>query len=115
MTVVEPTTAVVRPGDLVLIRMIAWWDSQQIQRALGGIVLSTLPLLWDLFERNTLTWRSGLFAVIAGLFASMGYRRAKSPDVITGNVTLDRANVTALVPPDLAADMKSLGRTPAHA
>ena len=115
MTVVEPTTTVVRPGDLVLVRAIAWTQSQQVRRAFSGIVIATLPLVWDLFDKNTLTWRSGISAIVAGIFASMGYRRLKSPDVITGNATLDRANVTALAPADLVADLKSREETSIHA
>ena len=91
---------------MILVRCISWWDSGQLKRAVSGIVLATLPLLWDLFERNTLTWRSGISAVMAGLFAWIGLSRVKAPDVITGNATLDRANVQALVPASLISDLK---------
>ena len=89
-----------RPGDIILIRAIAWWDSGQIQRAVMGVLLAAAPIFLDLWDRQALTWRSAVSAVLAGLFAWMGLKRAKSPDVVTGIPSFDRANVAATaVPP----------------
>ena len=96
----DPVPTPPRPGDVILVRAIAWWDSGQIQRAITGIVLAAAPILLDLYERQALTWRSAVSAVLAGLFAWMGLKRAKSPDVVTGVKAFDRANVVAAnVPP----------------
>ena len=89
-----------RPGDIILTRAIAWWDSGQIQRAAFGIILAAGPILLDLLDRNALTWRSAVSAVMGGLFAWIGVKRAKSPDVVTGIKAFDKANVAAAnVPP----------------
>jgi hypothetical protein len=88
-----------RPGDIILVRAIAWWDSGQLKRAAAGIALAALPLLWDLVERNALTWRSALMALIGGLFGWMGVKRAKAPDIVTGIPSFDAANVAARMEP----------------
>jgi hypothetical protein len=86
-----------RPGDIILTRAIAWWDSGQIQRAFWGILFTAAPILYDLFQSNELTWRSAASAVGAGLFAWIGFKRAASPDIVTGIKALDKANVAAAV------------------
>ena len=84
-----------KPGDIILVRAIKLWDSGQIQRAVIGLALAIGPVLLDLIDRNALTWRSAVSAIIGGIFVWMGYSRAKSPDVVTGIAALDRANVAA--------------------
>ena len=89
-----------RPGDIILVRAIAFWDSGQIQRVLWGIALSLLPIIYDLFERNALTWRSAGSALVACILGYIGFKRAASPDIVTGIKALDKANVdAAAVPP----------------
>jgi hypothetical protein len=102
--VVTPPVPPVRPGDLILIRAIAWWSSGQLQRVAAGIALSALPIVYDLFSKNTLTWKSGLNAIVAGIFGYIGISRAKAPDLITNTKTFDKAPV-AVIPPHLAADI----------
>lgn len=89
-----------RPGDIILVRAIKFWDSGQIQRVLWGIALSAAPIVYDLWNRNELTWRSAISAVVAGIFGYIGFKRAASPDVVTGIKALDKANAAAVaVPP----------------
>jgi hypothetical protein len=95
----------VRPGDLILIRAIQWFDSGQLKRVLLGIIGSAAPIIYDLFSKNTLTWRSGLNALIGGLFVYIGISRAKAPDIVTGTKTLDKPQATVTVPAKLAADL----------
>jgi hypothetical protein len=100
-----------RPGDVILARVIKWWDSGQIQRAAVGIGLSAGPVVWDLFQKNQLTWRTALSAIVAGLFGWMGWSRLKSPDIATGTKALDApahpVNVTAFAPAKLLADLQA--------
>lgn len=88
-----------RPGDIILIRAIRFWDSGQIQRAFLGLALAAGPVLLDLWDKQALTWRSFISAVMGALFVWMGYSRAKSPDVVTGIKALDRANAAAVATP----------------
>ncbi|HAM54173.1 MAG TPA: hypothetical protein DCQ64_01655 [Candidatus Rokubacteria bacterium] len=89
-----------RPGDIILTRAIAWWDSGQIQRAVWGLVLAVGPVVLDLWMQNALTWRSFVTVFLGLIFVRMGYSRAKAPDVVTGVKAFDAANVAALaVPP----------------
>jgi hypothetical protein len=99
-----------RPGDLILVRAIAWWDSGQIQRAVGGIILASLPALYDLANGTTpFTWRGLVSALVAGLFAWMGLARAKSPDVVTGTTRLDPVAFPVRVAPGVTVQVD--GRT----
>lgn len=84
-----------RPGDIILVRAIKLWDSGQVKRAVVGFLLAVGPVFLDLVDRNALTWRSAVSAILGGIFLLMGYSRAKSPDVVTGIKALDRANVAA--------------------
>ena len=101
---VVPVIPPVRPGDLILIRAIKWWDSGQIQRAVVGILAAAAPVLVDLYQKNTLTWHSGVFGLVFGLFIWMGWSRVKAPDIITGTKAFDKAPV-AVIPPHLVADI----------
>ena len=102
--VVTPPVPPVRPGDLILIRAIKWFDSGQIQRAVAGILATSAPVLVDLYQKNTLTWHSAVSALAVGIFVWMGWSRVKAPDIITGTKLLDKAPV-AVIPPHLAADI----------
>jgi hypothetical protein len=108
---VAPAPVAPRPGDVILARVIRWWDSGQIQRAAAGIALSAGPVIWDLFQRNTLTWKSALSAIVAGIFGWMGWSRLKSPDIATGTKLFDApatpVPVTAFVPAKLMADLQT--------
>ena len=97
---------VVRPGDLILVRAIEWWDSGQLKRVIGGIALTAAPILYDLFSQNKLTWRSAVNALIGALFAWIGISRAKSPDVVTNVPALDKGNAAAFVPAKLISDLQ---------
>lgn len=90
-----------RPGDIILTRAIAWYDSGQLWRALAGIIASVAPFVMDyLTGQSPWTWRGFLSGIALGLFAWMGLKRAKSPDVVTGIASFDKANVAAAaVPP----------------
>ena len=101
-----PAPVVVRPGDLILVRAIAWWDSGQLKRILFGILGSAAPVIYDLFSKDALTWKTLLNALVFGLFVWLGYARAKAPDVVTNLQSLDRNNALAAVPPKLVADLK---------
>ena len=101
-----PPPVTVRPGDLILVRAIAWWDSGQLKRVVSGILLSAAPILYDLVQRNTLTWRSALNAIVLGLFGYIGLKRAASPDVVTGMPTLDKGANAAKVVSILLADIQ---------
>jgi hypothetical protein len=107
----EPAPAVptiVRPGDLILIRAIKWWDSGQIQRAITGVAIAAAPALYDLFvQKQPASWRDFASALAVGLFAWMGMSRAKAPDVVTGNTKLDTLAPHQVVPADLVADLKA--------
>lgn len=105
-----PPAVVTRPGDLILVRAISFWDSGQLKRVVFGIALAAAPVLYDLFQHDTLTWKTGVNALIAGVFAWMGYSRAKSPDVVTGSKALDAPATPivahAFVPAKLLADLQ---------
>jgi len=109
----DPTPAPVapRPGDVILARVIRWWDSGQIRRAGTGILASSAPVLYDLFGAGTLTWKTGLNALVLGLFTWMGWSRLKSPDIATGSKAFDApvhpVNVTAFAPAQLMADLQA--------
>lgn len=109
--VAPPAPVSIRPGDLILTRAISFWDSGQLKRVVVGIGLSALPIIWDLIQKNDLTWKTGLNAILVGLFAWMGYSRAKSPDVVTKSTMLDTpatpASITAFVPAKLLADLQT--------
>ena len=94
----------VRPGDLILVRAISLWRSGQLQRVASGIALSALPIIYDLFQKNTLTWRSGLNAIVVGIFGYIGISRAKAPDMVTGTKMFDKVPV-AVIPPHLVAEI----------
>ena len=101
MSAQPPVPAPPRPGDIILVRAIAWWDSGQIQRAFVGILASAAPFIMDLVTgQSPWTWRGFLSGLALGLFAWMGVKRAKSPDVVTGLKSFDAANIAAAaVPP----------------
>lgn len=109
----DPTLAPVapRPGDVILARVIKWWASGQIQRAVAGVALSAGPVIWDLFQKNQLTWRTAFSAIVAGIFGWMGWSRLKSPDIATGTKAFDApahpVNVTAFAPAQLMADLQA--------
>jgi len=109
--IVTAPAATPRPGDVILARVIKWWNSGQIQRAAVGIALTAGPILWDLFKSNTLTWRTAVNAIVAGIFGWMGWSRLKSPDIATGTKALDApahpVNVTAFAPAQLLADLQA--------
>jgi hypothetical protein len=100
-----------RPGDVVLARVIKWWDSGQIQRAGVGVAMTAGPIIYDLFQKNELTWRTAVNAIVVGIFAWMGWSRLKSPDIATGTGVLDApahpVNVTAFAPAQLMADLQA--------
>jgi hypothetical protein len=100
-----------RPGDVILARVIKWWTSGQVQRAATGILASAAPVLYDLFGAGTLTWKTGLNALVLGLFTWMGWSRLKSPDIATGTKAFDApvhpVNVTAFAPAQLMADLQA--------
>jgi len=105
---------IVRPGDLILIRAIKFWDSGQIQRVFVGLVLTALPLVYDLFQKNALTWRSGISVVIGAILAWIGVSRAKAPDIASvGIKALDKSAAQAVVPPKLAAALAVANVRPA--
>lgn len=96
----DPVVSPPRPGDIILVRAIKFWDSGQIQRAALGFAISVAPILLDLWDKQALTWRSAVSGVLGLIFLKMGYKRAASPDVVTGIGVLDRANVAAAaIPP----------------
>jgi hypothetical protein len=101
-----PAPIVVRPGDLILVRAIKWWDSGQLKRVAGGIAFTAAPVIYDLFQHNSLTWRTAVSAVVGAIFAWIGISRAKAPDVVTGVKTLDKANAPAYVPAKLLSDLQ---------
>lgn len=103
----EPAT-VVRPGDLILIRAIRWWDSGQIQRAVTGIAIAAAPALYDLIvQKQPASWRDFASALAVGLFAWMGVSRAKAPDVVTGAKALDTLAPHQIVPAHMLADLNA--------
>lgn len=92
----DPVVAPPRPGDIILVRAIKWLDSGQIQRALWGIAISAAPFVLDMVTgKDPFTWRAFASALTLGLFAWMGVKRAKSPDIVTGLPSFDKANVEA--------------------
>ena len=103
--------AVPRPGDVILARVIRWWDSGQIQRAGAGVALTAGPIIWDMFQKNELTWRSAVNAIVAGIFGWIGWSRLKSPDISTGASAFDApahpVNVTAFAPAQLMSDLQA--------
>ena len=111
MTDPTPSPATPRPGDVILARVIKWWDSGQIKRAISGVALSVLPIIWDLIQKNDLTWQTALNAIVAGIFGWMGWSRLKSPDISTGSAAFDApahpVNVTAFAPAQLMADLQA--------
>lgn len=106
-----PVPVAPRPGDVILARVIKWWDSGQIQRAAVGVALSAGPVIWDLFQRNALTWRTAFSAIVAGIFGWMGWSRLKSPDIATGAKLFDApatpVPVTAFAPAKLLSDLQA--------
>jgi N-acetylmuramic acid 6-phosphate (MurNAc-6-P) etherase len=52
------------------------------------------------------TLRNVFAALIAGLFAWIGVKRATSPDVVTGSATLDKSGTAAKVDSVLLADIQ---------
>lgn len=106
-----PVPVYTRPGDVILSRVLSWWDSGQIKRAAVGIAATIGPVIWDLIQRNDLTWRTAAMAVAGALFTWMGWSRLKSPDIATGTKLFDvpatPAPVTAFVPAKLMADLQA--------
>ena len=96
----DPVQTPPRPGDIILVRAIKFWDSGQIQRVGWAIALLVAPVLYDLWAQNALTWRTAVNALVAAIVGYIGFKRAASPDVVTGIKALDKANVAATaVPP----------------
>ena len=85
----EPLVNSPRPGDVILLRAIKWWDSGQLKRAMVGLVITVGPVLLDLWDKQALTWRSVVSIIAGAIFTRMAYSRAKAPDVITGTKFFD--------------------------